>query len=727
MKKILYISILLSITISAIGQTNRSSIKNPDNPNLNPNWKWYENVGQTMYFSDYAHVIRTLNNISLPFFDNGSPLVAPDDKKDMHPEDGWVLFCKDFGTPYEAPSQPFFVLYNRYSGILRYIFYNAREINYSSFKGELSFLDSSQAGAIMTLTDDVKPFLNNFDKYKTECFIGKVNAFQGWGYADFSLFGYDPNLNKNARIRINIIGINDLTLDSSSTEFNLNQVMEDANLSGSKNNGINVVESINQGVKYYKSANSLVNNLKKEVDKHKKSNSKPWWYNGANSLLSVGSNIIPGIGGIAGFVKSAFFGKDEATPKPMNFTGSLKFTGNITGEFPISSTDIILNHQAPLAPAGSEYYRILQDTPIGVFNLVSAPNIYYVDVSEWYNCDGKTCARYVRKMFFNTPTDNNQIKYVFNDASGLEIKSIESAVVFSNREPDPIPWFHPEMLTKCLLEVAYKKDDPIGLALKITFKTKQPTKNISSEKVMYKVYPFGVKREATTDEWTKVGFGKSYYYSSSDMFVTNEIFTKYNKCKYFIAGNSITFSNDFQINNNSLPSESQGVLFIAGKRINLYPNAKILSNKSIKIKVAGPDSFRQRSSSDNEEPRNNLVDILREIEAAEGLDLKNLNVAQEAMIENVEKSTLNINQISCFDTSNIVIYPNPTFGLINLDIPSDMKVTNIEVHNMMGKKVIQRQYNNNPSEVALTGNPSGMYFLRIYYEGGMSDHKIMLK
>jgi len=75
----------------------------------------------------------------------------------------------------------------------------------------------------------------------------------------------------------------------------------------------------------------------------------------------------------------------------------------------------------------------------------------------------------------------------------------------------------------------------------------------------------------------------------------------------------------------------------------------------------------------------------------------------------------------------INIYPNPTTGLIKLDIPSEMQVSSIEVHDLSGRNILKKSYTENPSEIDLTGNPPGVYILRIYHNGGLHDHRIMLK
>lgn len=76
---------------------------------------------------------------------------------------------------------------------------------------------------------------------------------------------------------------------------------------------------------------------------------------------------------------------------------------------------------------------------------------------------------------------------------------------------------------------------------------------------------------------------------------------------------------------------------------------------------------------------------------------------------------------------DINAYPNPTSGGINLDIPLNIKVASIEVYDLSGKCIIQNKYNTNPSELDLSGNLPGVYILRIYYDGGLYDKRIILE
>jgi len=90
-----------------------------------------------------------------------------------------------------------------------------------------------------------------------------------------------------------------------------------------------------------------------------------------------------------------------------------------------------------------------------------------------------------------------------------------------------------------------------------------------------------------------------------------------------------------------------------------------------------------------------------------------------------EESNPNLNNQT--DKQNYILYPNPSTGVVNFDIPTEMEVSYIVAHDMMGKRVFKKSYIENPSEIDLTGNPPGVYILKIFHEGGISENRIILK
>ena len=325
------IFILLLLGALQVEAQNNGRLMDANDPNRNPDWSWtqeypegldmyYELIGQTL-------PVKVPAGKQTPFFTSGHPLNTVESKKDMWPEDGWVLVYRDFGTATSAPPLPFFILYNKYRGILRHMFYNAQNLEYTFYRAELSFSDPEFSGALMTFSADEKVFLNDYDAENTLNFMSKVAVFQGWGYADFHLFGYDPTIDINTRLRLAIIGVDQSLISLKSTEFTLEQQLDEAALEGSKGSGGDLIESFNKGQKFYKSSEKAIKGLKRKVESEQKKidtvGNKPWWFDKLSTITE--SNLItaiPLIGSVAGFIKSFFF-SDDATPKPIKFEGSL--------------------------------------------------------------------------------------------------------------------------------------------------------------------------------------------------------------------------------------------------------------------------------------------------------------------------------------------------------------------------------------------------------------------
>jgi len=67
------------------------------------------------------------------------------------------------------------------------------------------------------------------------------------------------------------------------------------------------------------------------------------------------------------------------------------------------------------------------------------------------------------------------------------------------------------------------------------------------------------------------------------------------------------------------------------------------------------------------------------------------------------------------------IFPNPTNGLVNIDIENIVEVI---VINNIGKNILKKE---NSSSIDLSGNLKGMYFLRVISEKGIETEKIVLE
>ncbi|MFP2928634.1 hypothetical protein ACLESO_26250 [Pyxidicoccus sp. 3LG] len=469
----------------------------PGDPNLNAAWNWtVSGTGHTMYYSNNGSTPIQLNNVQLPFFTSGHPLAT--DQKDMYPADGWMLVYRDFGTPTSAPAMPFFALYNKYKGTLRFMYYNANSLAYTAYRAELSFRSPTSTAGLMTFTDTVKTTLADYDKAKQDDFMGRMAINHGWAWADFTLFGYDPSAHPDAKLHLELHGL-DISTVQLEGQLNLNQVIDSSSPSASNTNAFaSLKDAYNAGHKYYKDVNAQKAALQARVKKEQDSTAAdPWWVGPAAAFLgSTAASAAPYIASIMGLVKFFMGGKTGAPRRePMNFEGSLTLQGNITLVQQIDMGDFALNP----GPAAPDFYRPVQTIPWGVFNLTQKPTIHKTvrasgcvdDYGQVLYCEDS--ADYV----LNAPT------YVVNPNAGVTLTSVKAAFIFGRNGPSSFVapnqlfaeyYFYQQW---CSDEWSYNYpcfensygNNPETVALELTFQINAPTQYADTEFVVYKEYP----------------------------------------------------------------------------------------------------------------------------------------------------------------------------------------------------------------------------------------------
>jgi hypothetical protein len=460
----------------------------PGDPNRDPNWDWtVSGPGHTMYFSTNGAMPTQLNHVQLPFFTAGHPLNT--DEKDMYPEDGWMLAFRDFGTPTNAPAMPFIALYNKYRGTLRIMFYNAPNIAYSFYRVEIAFRNTAYSGGLFTFTDPEKSTLADYDRAKTESFMSRTTQFLGWIYADFTVFGYDPGLHPDAKLRINVSGIDQSKITLASTEFTLTEMADNAAPAASNPLSFsNLLGAFNKGQKFYKSVADVKKSLRSAI----KEPGTPWWEATATALIgSAAASAAPWLGGLVGFVTSFIGGKNKASPgEPLSFEGSLQLSGSIELTQAILATDFAL---APGATA-PDFYRPVQAIPWGVLNLSAQPKVLIYPWQNYCHEDGYgTVFSCIRDIEFRLAA----IPLLLNPEAGVTIKSVKAA--FTNYSDSPTPFVDPATTATYFYEdVEYYPyyyvrgmwgQWPKAVALEIELEAVAPTRYADRETVVYKIYP----------------------------------------------------------------------------------------------------------------------------------------------------------------------------------------------------------------------------------------------
>ncbi|MGB3181537.1 MAG: T9SS type A sorting domain-containing protein [Cyclobacteriaceae bacterium] len=475
----------------------------PGDPNLDPNWDWTINgTGYTIYY-DAPNITNPvqLNNIQLPFYTQGNSLNTYE--KDMHPEDGWVLMYRDFGTPTSAPPFPFFVLYNKYRGIFRLMIYNSQNLSSTYYRINLSFWDGQKAGALFTFQDDTKAFLDDYESSEQQISMGTMAEYEDWAVADFIMFGFDPNLHPDARLNMYMYKVDESQINLASTSFTLNQIMKDAAPTSNFTNGTQtLIDAINNGHKYY----GEVTDVKKALqDKSDAASGNPWWKSVVDGFLSSSvSTVAPWVGGLMGLVTSYMgFKSEQSAKEPLKFEGAIEMSGTISQQLPSYNRSFALS----TGSTNAGYYTPLQNIDIGVFNLNSKPivhkdyDITYVYNDYYQECEVETEITYtLDKLTFN---------YTLNSNSGMTLSDVDIAFTYDNSAPSAYRDFATESVSTNAFNTQYSTGaQPTGLAVKLTLQITAPTMHSDDELIVYKIYLFdGQDRHTTVGQCTGYRLG----------------------------------------------------------------------------------------------------------------------------------------------------------------------------------------------------------------------------
>jgi hypothetical protein len=351
----------------------------------------------------------------------------------------------------------------------------------------------------MTFTDTVKSTLADYDKAKQDDFLGRMAINHGWAWADFTLFGYDPNAHPDAKLHLELHGL-DISQVQLEGQLNLNQVIDSSAPSSSNTNAFStLLGAYNAGHKYYKDVNAQKTALQKRVDKEKANpGNDPWWVATAETfLLSNASSVAPYIGALLGFVKFFIGGKSgPARREPMNFEGALTMTGTITTVQQIDMGDFALS----TGPAAPDFYRPVQPIPWGVFNLTEKPLMLVTAyASGCYNDYGKILYCEEAGDYALAPPS-----YVVNPNAGLTLKSVKTAFIYWGAAPSAFvdssqltesyswyeQWCDDEFWGNYPCSVySYGTGRPRSVGLELTFEINTQTAYADREFVVYKEYP----------------------------------------------------------------------------------------------------------------------------------------------------------------------------------------------------------------------------------------------
>jgi hypothetical protein len=334
-------------------------------PNGDPNWNWkVQNFG-TIYFRGTGNGTFSVNAVTNPFYDPTNAYGKLDPNLiDFDEKDGWVFVCRDFGTPTIAPVYPFFILYNRFTGIMRVCIYRTVNLGASYQAVSLSLAEGSTNTKVSSFafadSNFDNSYQNQFNSNLTQTvLVRKVGDF-GWMIADFNMTNYDINLEseKNStavRIRIQI---NDIQETNANLEGEI--FLENIQPKSSDSQVIPVDDWAKKGG----AGADFIGGDSKSLPKllttvGKLSSTDPL----INSLKSLGSvlGVLSGLGSLV----SMFIGGDNASSFDIKLKGTTSLKGTLTLSAPKDNIPILLGQSS----ANTQVYRSLNNISWGVVSL----------------------------------------------------------------------------------------------------------------------------------------------------------------------------------------------------------------------------------------------------------------------------------------------------------------------------------------------------------------------
>lgn len=78
------------------------------------------------------------------------------------------------------------------------------------------------------------------------------------------------------------------------------------------------------------------------------------------------------------------------------------------------------------------------------------------------------------------------------------------------------------------------------------------------------------------------------------------------------------------------------------------------------------------------------------------------------------------------DVAEVSIYPNPSTGVVNIIMPTEVNNFNVSVYNVIGEQISNKNVKSNFDKVDLTNQPNGVYFVKVTSNGEVTTKKVLL-
>ncbi|NQU34091.1 MAG: C10 family peptidase [Bacteroidetes bacterium] len=90
--------------------------------------------------------------------------------------------------------------------------------------------------------------------------------------------------------------------------------------------------------------------------------------------------------------------------------------------------------------------------------------------------------------------------------------------------------------------------------------------------------------------------------------------------------------------------------------------------------------------------------------------------------------TTTITDVDESNIKDIIVFPNPAYNELNIELSNDSEVTNVKLYSLLGKEIISKQIVNSKSVVIDTSElPDGMYIIDISTKENSTSKKILIQ
>jgi hypothetical protein len=480
--------------------TDPNNYNNEYDPTNAKQWDWMQPTYNLYIQTNQSPIV-----MNSPFYDvNQRPNIdhlndvsKPDNTPylDYLPEDGWELLYKNFGTFTQGQPTPHFLLYNKYSGIIRAFVLVANApstvqgatVSLQFFESGSTYYETALLNHFGDITKTSEDFNIDASKHVPNEYLNPplFTVSDNWMFAEFTTV-YDPctcvlpaGKPTELRLTVDLFNQADVELESfgafqetivSGGIVNTNTSFL-STLMNIFDGGIQLYKDGTQG---YKNGTEAANDITAFYNNHhdKMGLIFQGLFNSGDqilhSLFGAIANIIPGGGAIYGLTKSviSLVKKHNATANQNNRVQptikiqKLKFktTGTLTTTIPVTDAKIALPGSPHSFTIADNAKKPVYNNVLGVFGLLNKPVVEYVEYKP-YKIESNV--QYTIPQYGNQFCDHNavmsfkpisefklkdHIQYVVNPQSNLTIKDIKFCYVMHTKFLGQIPEIGPRNL-----------------------------------------------------------------------------------------------------------------------------------------------------------------------------------------------------------------------------------------------------------------------------------------